>query len=90
MHDRATGTITAFGLLAEEFGAIHELVEIEASADRLVADSAAPLRRGMRVSLGFEDRSRTARLGVIERCEPADSGWRISIGLLGRPGLAAS
>jgi hypothetical protein len=85
MHDRVTDSITAFGLLAEEFGAIHELVEIEASADRLVANSAAPLRQGMRVSLGFADRHRSARLGVIERCEPAAAGWRVSIGLLGRP-----
>jgi hypothetical protein len=84
-HDRATGLITAFGLLAEEFGAIHELVEVDGSSDRIVAESAEPLRKGMRVSLGFADRSRTARLGVIDRCEPAASGWRVSIGLLGRP-----
>ena len=75
------GTATAFELSGERFGNIHTLRAIEQDESGIDALTDEIVPRGTTVALGFEERGRVARSGVVTQCESGQAGYRLTIAL---------
>lgn len=78
------GVATIFGLFGEDFGRIHELTGVERRGEVIHAEACEPLRIGMVVCVGFEQRGVVAARGVVEACESSADSWRVAIRAEGR------
>ena len=73
------GMATVFHLEGDDFGLMHEVVELSLCGRGIEATSPQPVVPGSVVSLGFEAPGHPARPGEIVGCVRCDEGWKIGI-----------
>jgi|AJXC01.1.fsa_nt_gi hypothetical protein len=73
------GAATVFHLEGDEFGIMHEVVELTLCGHGIEGTSSAPVIPGAQVSLGFEAPGHPARRGEIIGCVRCEEGWKIGI-----------
>lgn len=73
------GSATVFHLEGDDFGVMHEVVELALCGDGVEGTSPEPVVPGSVVSLGFEAPGHPARRGEIVDCVRCDEGWKIGI-----------
>ena len=78
------GSATVFHLEGDQFGLMHEVVELSLCGEGVEAISNDPMAPGAIVSLGFEAPGQHARRGEIVGCVRCESGWKIGIAFDGQ------
>ena len=73
------GSVTVFHLEGEEFGLMHEVVELQVSDEGINGRSTNPVSPGSVVSMGFEAPGFPARRGEVVGCVRCPQGWQIGI-----------
>ena len=73
------GSVTVFHLEGEEFGLMHEVIELSVSDEGVNGRSTEPVSPGAVVSMGFEAPGIPARRGEVVGCVRCHEGWQIGI-----------
>jgi hypothetical protein len=73
------GHATALRVGGDCFGQIHDLRLVDYSVGGLAAICGDPIEPGTALSLGFANPGWLARRGVVRRCLPCGSGYRVAI-----------
>ena len=73
------GSATVFHLEGDDFGVMHEVVELALCGDGVEGTATKPVVPGSVVSLGFEAPGHPARRGEIVGCVRCEDGWKIGI-----------
>jgi hypothetical protein len=78
------GKATALVIGGNQFGVMHEWNVIDCANEGMGALSDRLIHPGTVVSIGFDKPGRPARRGVVTRCLPAGTGYRVGVRYEGR------